>query len=240
LRSSQINTNAREAALDSAFRPDIKALLVDAAGTLIRPSESVAGVYLRYAAPYGCKLGEEEILRNFRRAFNEPWLSPSLSYLRYEGDARIFWRHIVSSATGLHDDQMHADIYDYFSKASAWTVTEGAVEALQHLKKSGIKLAVVSNFDTRLRPILEELHLVDLFDCVVISAEVGAEKPNPVIFEKACSMLGVTAAQALVLGDDRRNDISGGRDAGCHTMLFGVDVLNFDQAAKKILTRDLF
>lgn len=46
-------------------------------------------------------------------------------------------RHIVSSATGLHDDQMHADIYDYFSKASAWTVTEGAVEALQHLKKSG-------------------------------------------------------------------------------------------------------
>jgi len=69
---------------------------------------------------------------------------------------------------------------------------------------AGIKLAVVSNFDTRLRPILEELHLVDLFDCVVISAEVGAEKPNPVIFEKACSMLGVTAAQALVLGDDRR------------------------------------
>ena len=68
----------------------------------------------------------------------------------------------------------------------------------------GIKLAVVSNFDTRLRPILEELGLVDLFDCVVISAEVGAEKPNPVIFEKACSILGVTAAQSLVLGDDRR------------------------------------
>lgn len=68
----------------------------------------------------------------------------------------------------------------------------------------GIKLAVVSNFDTRLRSILEELGLVDLFDCVVISAEVGAEKPNPVIFEKACSMLGVTAAQSLVLGDDRR------------------------------------
>lgn len=68
----------------------------------------------------------------------------------------------------------------------------------------GIKLAVVSNFDTRLRPILEELDLVKLFDCVVISAEVGAEKPNPVIFETACSMLGVKAAQSIVLGDDRR------------------------------------
>ena len=71
----------------------------------------------------------------------------------------------------------------------------------------GVKLAVVSNFDTRLRSILEDLGLVDLFDCVVISAEVRAEKPNPVIFEKACSMLGVTAAQSLVLGDDRRQVI---------------------------------
>lgn len=40
-----------------------------------RPSESVAGVYLRYAAPYGCKLGEEEILRNFRRWASAPYTS---------------------------------------------------------------------------------------------------------------------------------------------------------------------
>ncbi len=51
----------------------------------------------------------------------------------------------MSAATGLsdqmHTDQMHTDIYDYFSRASAWTVTEGAVEALRHLKQSGESFA---------------------------------------------------------------------------------------------------
>lgn len=37
---------------------------------------------------------------------------------------------------------------------------------------AGVKLAVVSNFDTRLRPLLEQLHLAHLFDALVISAEV--------------------------------------------------------------------
>lgn len=69
---------------------------------------------------------------------------------------------------------------------------------------AGMKLAVVSNFDTRLRAILRDLDLLRLFDSVVISAEVKVEKPNPAIFELACSQLGVSVAQALVLGDDRR------------------------------------
>ena len=63
---------------------------------------------------------------------------------------------------------------------------------------------MVSNFDTRLRPILDEMQLTELFDAVVISAEVGAEKPNPLIFETACARLGVAANETLVLGDDRR------------------------------------
>ena len=71
-------------------------------------------------------------------------------------------------------------------------------------QSAGIKLAVVSNFDTRLRTILRDLDLVSIFDSIVISAEVKAEKPNPVIFEQACAQLGVQTAEALVLGDDRR------------------------------------
>lgn len=71
-------------------------------------------------------------------------------------------------------------------------------------QNAGIKLAVVSNFDTRLRAILTDLDLLGLFDSVIISAEVKAEKPNLVIFEQACAQLGVHTAEALVLGDDRR------------------------------------
>ena len=41
----------------------------------------------------------------------------------------------------------------------------------------GVKRAVVSNFDTRLRPLLAGLRLDSLFDAIVVSAEVDAEKP---------------------------------------------------------------
>ena len=66
----------------------------------------------------------------------------------------------------------------------------------------------MSNFDTRLRPILKELKLTDLFDSIVISAEVGVEKPNPEIFLLACEQLQVAPAEAVVLGDDRRSVIT--------------------------------
>ena len=69
---------------------------------------------------------------------------------------------------------------------------------------AGLKLAIVSNFDTRLRPILEGLRLNELFDSIIISAEVGVEKPNPIIFERACQELGVLPAEAVHVGDDRR------------------------------------
>lgn len=88
------------------------------------------------------------------------------------------------------------------------TATEGNTVHVSHCCLSaawqGIKLAVVSNFDTRLKPILKGLGVLDLFHGVVVSAEVGAEKPNPVIFEIACRILGVEPGEALVIGDDRR------------------------------------
>ena len=40
------------------------------------------------------------------------------------------------------------------------------------LRKSGVKLAVVSNFDTRLRPLLRALNCDNWFDAVAVSAEV--------------------------------------------------------------------
>ncbi|GIL88455.1 hypothetical protein Vretimale_15372 [Volvox reticuliferus] len=69
----------------------------------------------------------------------------------------------------------------------------GAVEALQKLKSAGVLLAVVSNFDTRLRPLLRDLRVEGLFDAVIVSAEVHAEKPNPVIFDAAVETLSAAA-----------------------------------------------
>ena len=64
------------------------------------------------------------------------------------------------------------------------------------------------------------------FDCFW---QVEAEKPNPTIFLKACELLGVNPEDAVHVGDDRRNDLWGARDAGCDAWLWGSEVTSFKQ-----------
>ena len=56
--------------------PPLRALLLDAAGTLLSPSEPAALVIQRYARPYGCTLSELEILKNFRKCARPPLPTP--------------------------------------------------------------------------------------------------------------------------------------------------------------------
>ncbi|KAL4445769.1 hypothetical protein ABPG77_008968 [Micractinium sp. CCAP 211/92] len=219
------------------FQPRFKGLLVDAAGTLLSPSEPAAEVYLRYAKQYGCTLNAQEVLRRYRQAYNTPW---GKSTIRYVGDGRPFWRHIVFESTACCNEQMFEELYDYYARGSSYFVTPGAVESLRRIRSAGVWTVVVSNFDTRLRRILSELGISDLFDAVVISAEVHAEKPNPVIFEAACAALGLPPEQCVHVGDDRRNDLYGARDSGCFAWLWGQDVFTFEQVERRLATGNLY
>jgi len=212
--------------------PQVKALLIDAAGTLLIPSERCADVYLRYGRKYGCDLSEPEILQRFRSAYNTPWTD---TQQRYVGDGRPFWRWIVSESTGCNDERLSEEVYDYYARAEAWKLAPGTHHALNLLRASGLRLAVVSNFDTRLKPILEDLGIAHMFDTVVVSAEVGVEKPNPMIYEAALDRLRLSPSQVVHVGDDRRNDVWGARDAGITAWLWGVDVHSFQDVANKLL-----
>ncbi|CAD7697257.1 unnamed protein product [Ostreobium quekettii] len=217
--------------------PSHKALLVDAAGTLVSPSEPVAAVYGAFAAKHGVRLSEGEILSRFRGAFAkrkavDAWSEPTL---RYVGDGRAFWRRVVAQATGCDSEALFDEVYEHYESPEAWKVTPGAMAALRRLRSSGVKVVVVSNFDTRLRPLLMGMGLGEVLDEVVVSAEVGAEKPNPVIFETALEAAGVAPGEAVHVGDDRRNDLWGARDAGLEAWLWGEDVQSFEEVADKIL-----
>ncbi|GFP80822.1 haloacid dehalogenase-like hydrolase domain-containing protein 3 [Phtheirospermum japonicum] len=195
-----------------------KALLVDAVGTLVVPSQPMAQIYRQIGEKYGVEYSELEILHRYRWAYEQPW---GRSRLRYVNDGRPFWQYIVSSSTGCSDSQYFEELYSYYTTEKA-------------LRKAGVKVAIVSNFDTRLRPLLRALKCDHWFDAVAVSAEVEAEKPNPMIFLKACEYLGVQPEDAVHVGDDRRNDIWGARDAGCDAWLWGSDVKSFKEVAQRI------
>uniref|UniRef100_A0A453ATW9 Haloacid dehalogenase-like hydrolase domain-containing protein 3 n=1 Tax=Aegilops tauschii subsp. strangulata TaxID=200361 RepID=A0A453ATW9_AEGTS len=89
-----------------------KAILVDAAGTLLAPTEPMAQVYRTVGEKYGVKYSEDEILMRYRQAYAQPW---GRSRLRYVDDGRPFWQHIVSSSTGCSDLQYFEELYHYYT-----------------------------------------------------------------------------------------------------------------------------
>jgi putative hydrolase of the HAD superfamily len=93
--------------------------------------------------------------------------------------------------------------------------------ALLALRERGVKLVVVSNWDFSLHERLSETGLTPLLDGALASAEVGAAKPDPAIFEHALRLAGTR--DAWVVGDTPEADLEGARAAGLHGVLIARD-----------------
>jgi putative hydrolase of the HAD superfamily len=100
-----------------------------------------------------------------------------------------------------------------------FTAYPDVIPALGELREDGLRLVVASNWDCSLPGWLEPTGIVELVDGVVTSAEVGAPKPSPRVFERALSVAGVEAADAVHVGDTVDNDIEGAAAAGVRGVL---------------------
>ncbi len=98
------------------------------------------------------------------------------------------------------------------------TIDRGARAALDRLREEGIALAIVSNTmrtpGTTLRTLLAKFHILECFDHIVFSDEVGMRKPRAEIFHAALAAV----ATAVHVGDDPVLDVHGARSAGLKTI----------------------
>jgi putative hydrolase of the HAD superfamily len=78
---------------------------------------------------------------------------------------------------------------------------------------------VVSNWDVSLHDVLERAGLGELFDGVLTSAEAGARKPSPRIFEQALRLADADAGAAIHIGDSLEEDVAGALAAGIEPVL---------------------
>ncbi|MCE2414674.1 HAD family hydrolase [Candidatus Poribacteria bacterium] len=109
--------------------------------------------------------------------------------------------------------------------ASAATLYDDTVPTLRHLRDAGFKLAIVSNWDTPLDPLTERLGIAHYFDIIVAShdARVLSAKPDPHIFNYTLTAVGVSAAEAVHVGDTYEADIVGAKNAGIRPILIDRD-----------------
>lgn len=109
--------------------------------------------------------------------------------------------------------QAHLD-FNLWSK-----VPEGLRESVLALRKTGVKVVIVSNSEGSLEKLFDRLGILDAFDFVLDSAIVGIEKPDPGIFRIALDRTGIPADRALHVGDVYAMDVVGARAAGVHPAL---------------------
>ena len=105
----------------------------------------------------------------------------------------------------------------------SFTAFDDTVPALRELRDRGLRLAVVSNWDSSLRAVLESAGVLELMDAVISSAEVGAAKPDPAPFRAALDALGCRAEEAAHVGDREDNDVRGAEAAGIRAVRLARD-----------------
>jgi putative hydrolase of the HAD superfamily len=193
----------------------IKAVTFDVGGTLIEPWPSVGHVYAEVAARHGLKTFSAEQLNS---RFKTAWKARhSFEHSRRE------WAELVDEvfdhpASGLPSKTFFPELYDQFAKPDAWRVYEDVLPALDALASRGIRLAVISNWDERLRGLLRSLNLDRYFEVFTISCEVGFSKPSRVIFRQAAFELDLRPDAILHVGDSIEMDVEGAKMAGFHAL----------------------
>lgn len=203
------------------------AVLLDAAGTLFFPHPSVGAVYAAAAREHGRPADAGALDAGFRAAWRER--APT----RFGGDAKLrtsdaaekaWWRGTVGRTFELAglaepDQACFEAIFARFADPACWRLFPDALPCLAALRGAGLRLGVVSNFDTRLARICDGLGLTSAVDFVLASAHAGFAKPSPRIFEAALRLAGCEAAHAVMVGDSPADDVAGARAAGCRALL---------------------
>ena len=89
---------------------------------------------------------------------------------------------------------------------------------IRELRKT-LKVGLISNAWSGLRPWIVEEKFDDAFDAMIISAEIGMAKPDARIYQIALEKLGVTPAEAILLDDFPKN-VEGARAVGMAAIYF--------------------
>ncbi|RRJ66823.1 HAD family hydrolase [Paenibacillus oralis] len=125
-------------------------------------------------------------------------------------------------------------------EAAGWSAFDFSKPTLRHLREQGYKVGLISNWDRTAREVLRKTQLDEELDEIVISSEVGAEKPDPAIFAFALNKAGVTAQESLYVGDNYYDDCLGSHRIGMDCLLInpygkrGIEELSYERVISGI------
>jgi putative hydrolase of the HAD superfamily len=200
--------------------PPVKAVFFDVDFTLIYPGPTFQGEgYERFCACYGIDvnparfpdavLGASSILNDEQDHVYDPEI-----FVRYT-------RRIIEGmgGTGERLDACAQEIYEEWAACQHFFLYDDVAPALRELAARDIKVGLISNSHRCLASFQQHFDLHGLIAAALSSSEHGYLKPHPSIFEAALKLIGVSAAESVMVGDSLPHDVEGARRVGMRGIL---------------------
>lgn len=202
-----------------------RVIFLDAVGTLFDVRGSVGGVYASLCqAVAGVSVDPKALDRAFYEVFRTIPAAAFPGLVQEQRSAAEYdwwYRVALQSFERCGELPKFADfesffpvLYQHFEAAEPWQIYAETTHALSRWQAQGIALGVISNFDTRLYKVLQALDLARFFQSVTISTEVGAAKPDALIFRNALQKHALAPEAAWHIGDSFAQDYEGAAAAG--------------------------
>jgi putative hydrolase of the HAD superfamily len=198
-------------------------LLFDAVGTLILPEPRVAVAYHQIGTRYGSTRTVAEIDQRFREAYvRSDVVCFTADRIGRTSDAEEWarWRWIVQEVMGdlPQIEACFHDLWAHFADPQSWRVDLEAESTLARLSTMGYRLAVASNFDARLPPILAASPLHPYLERVLVSSTLGYRKPVAEFYRAALREIEAASEEVTMIGDDLAGDVQGPQAIGMHAI----------------------
>jgi len=204
---------------------EFEALTFDAGGTLFHLAEPPGVTYSRIAAAHGIELDPDATTTAFQAVWNH-LPRPAHTHPEPRPDDDMGWWRLLVEAIFQNLQipieksfpAFFQELYDFYGTAQAWHLDAEALPLLRQARER-FQIGLLSNYDKRLRRLVKGHGMERFFDFLIISSEIGADKPHPEIFRAAADAAAVPPYRMLHIGDDAECDEVGARTAGFHTWL---------------------
>lgn len=201
-----------------------KVIFLDAAGTLFGVKGSIGEIYSQIAQEFGVKVPADTLNKAFIQSFkaSSPPIFPGaqqhdIPQCEFDWWLKIAY-HTFERAGVLSQfsdfSAFFSELYIHFGTAEPWFVYPDVKAALVNWQSLGIELGIISNFDSRLYSVLQDLHLREFFTSITISTQVGAAKPDSLIFTTALEKHNCQPSAAWHIGDSIKEDYHGAKAVG--------------------------
>jgi HAD superfamily hydrolase (TIGR01509 family) len=199
----------------------LRALFFDAGNTLLFPDteRTLAALIARGIRPTDDQLRTAEKAVREYRDHHTGSTNPNHSYWN------VYFEQLFLTLSLPPDAALQQQLVASSHRSTNWRrILPDTRNILLGLKQQ-YRLAVISNSDGGIQEAISSAGIADCFECIIDSAHVGVEKPDPAIFRAALQAMHVQPSESVYVGDVYAIDVLGARSVGMRAILidpFGV------------------